>query len=117
MGRDVVCRYAILLLPARPGRHTRYMKTNHPVSGSTFVRAVNLLMGTSLEYYGSKMVARGKGQVVTRVLSSNRMVKVNLMVIVKDFLTFSYVSSAPRSERSGFYLGGMWCYSIGGGVV
>jgi hypothetical protein len=52
-------------------------------------------MGTSPEYYDSKMVARGEGRAVTRVVSGDTMVKVNLMVTIKDFPTFSYVSSAP----------------------
>ena len=95
MGRDVVRGYASLLLPARPGGRTVYMKTYRPVSGSTFVRVVNWLMGTSPEYYDSRMVARGEGRAVTRVVSGDRMVKVNLMVTIKDFPTFGYVSSAP----------------------
>jgi B9 domain-containing protein 1 len=99
MGRDVVRGYASLLLPARPGGHTIYMKTYRPVSGSTFVRAVNWLMGTSPEYYDSRMVARGEGRAVTRVVSGDRTVKVNLMVTTKDFPTFGYdVSSASRHE-------------------
>jgi hypothetical protein len=32
MGHDVVHRYASLLLPIRPGGHTKYMKTYHPVN-------------------------------------------------------------------------------------
>ena len=60
MGRDVVRGYASLLLPARPGGHTRYLKTYRPVSGSKFVWTVGWLMGTSPEYYNSKMAARGK---------------------------------------------------------
>jgi hypothetical protein len=71
------------------------MKIYRPVSGSTFVWAVNWLMGTSPEYYDSKMVARGEGRVVTRVVSGDRTVKVSLMVTVHDFSTFSYVSFAP----------------------
>ena len=95
MGRDVVRGYASLLLPARPGGRTVYMKTYRPVSGSTFARALNWLMGTSPEYYDSRMVARGEGRAVTRVVSGDRSVKVNLMVTIKDFPTFGYVSSAP----------------------
>jgi B9 domain-containing protein 1 len=95
MGRDVVRGYASLLLPARPGGHARYLKIYRPVSGSVFGRVVNWLMGTSPEYYDSKMVARGEGRAVTRVVSGDRTVKVNLMVTVKDFPTFGYVSSAP----------------------
>jgi B9 domain-containing protein 1 len=95
MGRDVVRGYAHLLLPARPGGHTRYLRTYVPVSGSTFVRALNWLMGTSPEYYDSRMVARGEGRAVTRVVSGDRTVKVNLMVTIKDFPTFGYVSSPP----------------------
>ncbi|KAL3815954.1 hypothetical protein ACHAXA_003575 [Cyclostephanos tholiformis] len=98
MGRDVVRGYASLLLPVRPGGHTRYLKTYRPVSGSMFGRVVNWLMGTSPEYYDSKMVARGEGRAVTRVVCGDRTVKVNLMVTVKDFQTFSYVSSAPDSR-------------------
>jgi hypothetical protein len=67
-----------------------------------FVWALNWLMGTSQEYYDSRMVARGKGGAVTRVVSSDRTVKVNLMVTIKDFPTFGYVSLPPRS-----------CFAIG----
>ncbi len=90
MGRDVLRGYASLLLPVGPGRHTKYLKTYRPVSGSWFVQAVNWLMGTNPEYYDSKMVARGGGRAVTRVVSSDRTVKVNLMVTIKDFSTFGY---------------------------
>lgn len=90
MGRDVVRGYASLLLPVSPGRYTKYLKTYRPVSGSWFVQAVNWLLGTNPEYYDSKMVARGGGRAVTRVVSSDRTVKVNLTVTVKDFSTFGY---------------------------
>lgn len=90
MGRDVVRGYASLLLPVSPGRCTKYLKTYRPVSGSWFVQAVNWLLGTNPEYYDSKMVARGGGRAVTRVVSSDRTVKVNLTVTVKDFSTFGY---------------------------
>jgi hypothetical protein len=58
-------------------------------------RGGGLVIGTSPEYYDSKMVARGEGRAVTRVVSDDRAVKVNLMVIVKDLPTFGYASSAP----------------------
>ena len=90
MGRDVIRGYASLLLPASPGRHAKYLKTYRPVSGSWFVQAVNWLLGTNPEYYDSKMVARGGGRAVTRVISSDRTVKVNLMVTIKDFSAFGY---------------------------
>ena len=95
MGRDVVRGYASLLLPPRPGAHTRYLRIYRPVSGSAFGQILNWLMGTSPEYYDSKMVARGEGRAVTRVVSDDRAVKVNLMVTVKDLPTFGYASSAP----------------------
>lgn len=90
MGRDVVRGYASLLLPVSPGRHTKYLKAYRPVSGSWFVQAVNWLLGTHPEYYDSKMVARGGGRAVTRVVSSDRTVKVNLTVTIKDLSTFGY---------------------------
>jgi B9 domain-containing protein 1 len=90
MGRDVVRGYASLLLPVSPGRYTKYLKTYRPVSGSWFIQAVNWLLGTNPEYYDSKMVARGGGRAVTRVVSSDRTVKVHLTVTVKDFATFGF---------------------------
>jgi len=49
-----------------------------------------------LEYYDSKMVTNGDGRSVTRVISSDRTIKINLMVTMKDFATFGYVSSSPK---------------------
>ena len=84
MGRDVVRGYASTLLPAKPGHRTLYMKTYRPVSGSKLVQALNWIMGTMPEYYDSRMVAKGDGRAVTRVLCGDRTVKVNLMVTIKD---------------------------------
>ena len=78
LGRDVLRGYASLLLPVHPGRHTKYLKTYRPVSGSPLTQFVNWLMGTSPEYYDSKMVTRGEGRSVTRVVSGDRTVKVNV---------------------------------------
>ncbi|KAL7540420.1 hypothetical protein ACHAXR_012738 [Thalassiosira sp. AJA248-18] len=100
MGRDVVRGYASLMLPVTPGRHTRYLKTYRPVSGSKLAQLVNWLMGTNPEYYDSKMVTRGEGRAVTRVVSGDRTVKVNLMVTVKDLSAFGYVSSPSSLSRS-----------------
>ena len=94
MGRDVVRGYASILLPAKPGHHTLYMKTYRPVSGSKFVQALNWIMGTMPEYYDSRMVAKGDGRAVTRVLCGDRTVKVNLMVTIKDLSTFGYSPSS-----------------------
>lgn len=94
MGRDVVRGYASLLLPARPGHHTLYMKTYHPVSGSKFVQALNWIMGTLPEYCDSRMVAKGDGRAVTRVVCGDRTVKVNLMVTIKDLSMFGYSPSS-----------------------
>lgn len=91
-GRDVLVGYASLLLPIAPGRHTRFLKTFRPVSGSRVVQLVNWLMGTTPEYYDSKMVTRGEGRSVTRVVGADRTVKVNLMVTLKDFAAFGFVS-------------------------
>ena len=77
LGRDVLRRCASLLLPVTPGRHARYLKTYRPVSGSRFVQFVNWLMGTNPEYYDSRMVTRGEGRAVTRVIGGDRCVKVN----------------------------------------
>ncbi len=77
--------------PPRGTRHMRKIELPQqyrPVSGSWFVQAVNWLMGTNPEYYDSNMVARGGGRAVTRVVGSDRTVKVNLMVTIKDFSTF-----------------------------
>ena len=118
-GRDVLRGYASMLIPMSPGRHTKYLKTYRPVSGSKLVQFVNWLFGTNpgkcdvlccppsfnnqltqspilLEYYDSKMVTRGDGRSVTRVISSDRTIKINLMVTMKDFATFGYVSSSPK---------------------
>ena len=98
LGRDVLRGYASLMLPINPGRHTKYLKIFRPVSGSTFVQFVNWICGTNPEYFDSKMVTRGEGRAVTRVVSGDRTVKVNLMVTVKDLSSFGYVSSSPASS-------------------
>lgn len=97
MGRDVVRGYASLLLPLTPGRHVRYVKTYRPVSGSRCQQFVNWLMGTNPEYYDSKMVTRGDGRSVTRVVSDDGMiVKVALVATRKDFSTFGYTTSSSQ---------------------
>ena len=93
LGRDVLRGYASLMLPVSSGRHSKYLKTYKPVSGSKFVEFVNYLFGTPPEYYDSKMVTRGEGRAVTRVVSGDRKVKINLMVTVKDLTAYGYVSS------------------------
>ena len=94
MGRDVVRGYASILLPIKPGPHTLYMKTYRPVSGSKFVQGLNWIMGTLPEYYDSRMVAKGDGRAVTRVVCGDRTVKVNLMVTIKDLSTYGYSPSS-----------------------
>ncbi len=64
-------RCASLLLTMTPGRHVRYLKMYRPVLGSRFVQFVNWLMGTNLEYYDSRVVMRGEGQAVTRVIGGD----------------------------------------------
>jgi len=46
-GRDVLRGYASMLVPMSPGRHTKYLKTYRPVSGSKLVQFVNWLFGTN----------------------------------------------------------------------
>jgi len=46
-GRDVLRGYASMLIPVSPGRHTKYLKTYRPVSGSKLVQFVNWLFGTN----------------------------------------------------------------------
>jgi B9 domain-containing protein 1 len=97
LGRDVLRGYASVLLPINPGSHTQYLKTFRPVSGSTCQQFVNWLMGTNPEYYDSKMVTKGEGRAVTRVVSEDGLVvKVNLMVTRKDFESFGYISSRRK---------------------
>ena len=92
MGRDVLRGYASLMLPVTPGRHITYLKTYRPVSGSKLVQFVNWLMGTTPEYHDSKMSTRGEGRAVTRVVSADTTVKVNLHVTMKDLASFGYAS-------------------------
>ncbi|KAL7530992.1 hypothetical protein ACHAXR_003789 [Thalassiosira sp. AJA248-18] len=99
MGRDVVRGYASLMLPVTPGRHTRYLKTCRPVSGSKLAQSFNRMMGTNPEDYDSKMVTRGEGRAVTRAVSGDKTVKVNLMVAVKDLSAFGSVSSPSTLSR------------------
>lgn len=99
LGRDVVRGYASLLLPVSPGKQTRYLKTYRPVSGSKCVQCLNWLMGTNPEYYDSKTVAKQEGRAVTRVIGSNRTVKVILMVTVKDLPTLGHVPSPLRTRN------------------
>jgi hypothetical protein len=57
-------------------------------------------MGTNPEYYDSKMVTKGEGRAVTRVVSEDGLVvKVNLMVTRKDFESFGYISSRRKWAR------------------
>lgn len=91
LGRDVLRGYASLLLPINQGSHTKYLKTFRPVSGGKCQRFLNFLMGTNPEFYDSKLVTRGEGRGVTRVVSEDGMiVKVNLLVTRKDFNSFGY---------------------------
>ena len=94
MGRDVVKGYASMLLPITPGRHTKYLTTYRPVSGSKFVSFVNWIMGTPPEYFDSKMTTKGEGRAVTRVVGGENTVKVSLAVTIKDLSAFGYVSSS-----------------------
>jgi B9 domain-containing protein 1 len=95
LGRDVVCGYASLLLPINPGRHVKQLKTYRPVSGGKCQQFVNWLMGTNPEYYDSKMVCKGEGRGVTRVVGDDGMVvKVNLFITRKDFNSFGYSSQS-----------------------
>lgn len=101
LGRDVVRGYASLLLPINPGRHTKHLKTFRPVSGGKCQQLLNWLMGTNPEYYDSKMVSRGEGRGVTRVVSDDGVVvKVNLFVSRKDFNSFGYSSSHSMDPRN-----------------
>ena len=54
---------------------------------------VNYIMGTPPEYYDSKIVTRASGRAVTRVVSAEKTVRVNLMVTVKDLTRYGYVTS------------------------
>ncbi|KAL9178402.1 hypothetical protein ACHAXT_000049 [Thalassiosira profunda] len=93
LGRDVIRGYSSLLLPVFPGRHTRYLKTYRPVSGSKFTQCANWLMGTSPEFFDPKFTTRGEGRAVTRVASGDHEVKVNLTVTVKDMAALDYAPS------------------------
>lgn len=93
LGRDVLRGYASLLLPVFPGRHTRYLKTYRPVSGSKFTQCANWLMGTSPEFFDPKFTTQGEGRAVTRVVSGDHEVKVNLTVTVKDMAALDYAPS------------------------
>lgn len=92
LGRDVLLGYASMLLPINPGRHTKCLKTYRPVSGGKCQQYLNWLMGKNPEYFDSKMAAKGEGRGVTRVISEERTVKVNLFVTRKDFDSFGYTS-------------------------
>ncbi|KAL7485766.1 hypothetical protein ACHAW6_011369 [Cyclotella cf. meneghiniana] len=100
LGRDVIRGYASLLLPVNPGRHIKHVKTFRPVSGGKCQQLLNWLMGTNPEYYDSKMVTRGEGRGVTRVVSEDGMVvNVNLFVTRKDFNAFGYSSRSISSRE------------------
>ena len=92
-GRDVLLGYASMMLPINPGRCIRCLRTFRPVSGGKCQAFLNWLMGKNPEYYDSKMVAKGEGRAVTRVVSEeDRAVRVNLYVTRKDFNLFGYTS-------------------------
>lgn len=98
LGRDVLRGYASLLVPINPGRHTKRLKTFRPVSGGRCQQILNWIMGTNPEYQDSKMVTRGEGRGVTKMISEDGMlVKVNLAVTRKDFNSAGYSSQTTQS--------------------
>ena len=98
LGRDILRGYASILIPINPGRHTKHLKIFRPVSGGKCQQLLNWIMGTSPEYYDSKMVTKGEGRGVTRVVSEDGMeVKVNLFVTRKDFHSFGFTSQSIQS--------------------
>lgn len=93
LGREKIRGYGSILLPINPGRYTKFLTTYRPVSGTALQQFISWLTASQPEYRDTTITARGEGRALTRVVSENINLKINLVTTRKDFQSFGYTSS------------------------